>query len=145
MKLIVILILGVTALFSATSAADPEIIYCPPVIDVTESVATTDPSWTVTQDKGRRGHFLDSISIYSGHPRDIANLVPDNTTQRNQERKYTWNLSASKQEEYWIACSYSNSLSLLTKALSKTHKKCVLTEKLLPSGTKLKTEGLECE
>ena len=132
-------------LFATASTASPTKIDCPQTIEVMESIVATDNSWSVAQDRGRRGYFLDSISIYSGHPREMANLVPDKTIRRNQERKFTWNLHSSEKEEYWVACSYSNSLSLLTKALPKSYKKCELTEKLLPSGKKLKIERFSCE
>lgn len=131
-------------LFSLTSMAGALEISCPGKIDVTESVADTDGSWRVTEDEGRRGYFLDSVSVYSGHPRELANLVPDKTIVRNQRRKYIWNLIASTPEEYWVACSYTNSRSLLARALPNGLKKCELTEVLLPTGAKLKIDSFAC-
>lgn len=120
-------------------------ISCPGRLDVAESAANADSSWSLVLDEGRRGYFLDSVSVYSGHPGSLANLVPDRTVVTKRERRYIWNLHSSEPEGYWVACSYTNSRLMLTKALPAGLKRCELTEKLLPSGARLGIERFDCQ
>lgn len=132
------------ALFSAATMAGPTKIDCPREIKVTESVAVVDNSWSATRNKGGR-YILDNVSVYWGHPSRMGTLIPDESIERSLRRVSTWNLDASGKEEHWVACSYLNSLTLLTKVLPKNYKKCELTTELLPTGTKLSIESFACE
>lgn len=127
------------------SAADPVRIDCPPTIDATEAIVGTADSWEVAPDLGKRARRLDSIAVFAGHPRDMASLVPDRTRADKHRRTSVWTLRPDKGEGYWVACRYTNSLLLLTRALPKDARKCELTERLLPSGATLAIEAFACE
>lgn len=144
MKISLILVYSATVLYSITATAGPTKIDCPREIKVTESVTAVDSSWSATRNEGGR-YILDSVSVYSGHPRGMASLIPDKSVVRHLRRVSTWNFIASEKEEHWMACSYINSLTLLTKALPKNYKKCELTTELLPTGAKLSVESFACE
>lgn len=132
------------ALFSVAATAGPTKIDCPKEIHGTESVVIADNSWSVTRDEGGR-QLLRSVLVYWGHPRRMGNLIGEEPIKRQQKEISTWNLDASGKEEHWVACSYTNSLTLLTKVLPKNYKKCELTTVLLPTGTKSSIESFVCE
>jgi hypothetical protein len=144
MKVSLMLACSAAALFSAATMAGPTRIDCPKEIKVTESVATVENSWSATRNEAGR-YLLDTVLVYWGHPRRMGNLIGEETTKRHLKEISTWNLAASEKEEYWVACSYTNSLTLLTKALPKEYKKCELTVELLPTGAKLRIESFVCE
>lgn len=144
MKMCLILTCSAAALYSVATTAGLTKIDCPREIKVTESVAVVDSSWSTTRNEGGR-YILDNVLVYWGHPRRMGTLIPDESIERNLRRVSTWNLDASGKEEHWVACSYSNSLTLLTKVLPKNYKKCELSTELLPTGTKLSIESFACE
>lgn len=144
MKMMLLPMYIAVALFSVTATAGPKKIDCPKEIHGTESVVIADNSWSATRNERGRQLF-DSVSVYWGHPRRMGALVPDESIERNLKRVSTWNLDASGKEEHWVACSYTDSLTLLTKVLPKNYKKCVLTTGLTPAGTKSRIESFVCE
>lgn len=133
------------ALQSVVAFAEKLSVECPPTIETNESAKDVGDSWRLEQDLGKRGKFLDSISIYSGPPKEMATLVPDKTTQKSKKRKSVWSFSNQSNDQYWVACTYTNSSLLLTKPLPKGTKKCELSESLLATGVKLAVESLICE
>ena len=135
------LILSVSML-SVTPPTEASVeIVCPSRIEVTEAVLPTDSSWSVILDQGERGYLLESMRVYSGHPHNLGNLIPDETTTGNGQRKYLWHLN---NEDFWVACVYSNTRSLLAKQLPNDLSVCELTEKTLPTGAKLRIERFAC-
>lgn len=133
------------ALCSENILADAIQIECPKNIEVIESAQNVGDEWKVEKDLGKRGKFLDSVSVYSGHPNNMGNLIPDKTSQTNRQRKYLWIFNENDQGEFWVACTYTNSALLLTKPIRKGTRRCELTEKLLPTGAKLAIESMNCE
>lgn len=144
MKMCLILTYSAAAFYSVIATAGPTKIDCPREIKVMESVAVVDNSWSATRNEAGR-YLLDNVLVYWGHPRRMGNLIPDESIERNLRRVSTWNLDASGKEEHWVACSYTDSLTLLTKVLPKKYKKCELTTELLPTGAKLSIESFACE
>ncbi|MDY7576999.1 STY0301 family protein [Herbaspirillum sp. RTI4] len=119
-------------------------INCPAAIEVNEVVNSPEPSWEVAQDRGRGGHRLNLVSVYSGPPQEMANLVPDKILQKKQQRKSLWKLTPSE-HRYWVACSYTNSLTLLARELPENIRQCEVTEAVLPSGQTLGVAGWVCK
>ena len=132
------------ALFSVAATAGPTKIDCPKEIHGTESVVIADNSWSVTRDEGGR-QLLRSVLVYWGHPRKMGNLIGEEPIKRHQKEISTWNLDSSGNEEHWVACSYTNSSALLTKALPRSYKKCELTTELIQAGTKSTIVSFVCE
>ena len=75
----------------------------------------------------------------------MASLVPDKSVRSGINRITTWKLPLSEPDGYWMACSYVNSMTLLTKSLPKKVSTCRLTEQLLRSGVPLKITSFVCE
>lgn len=127
-------------------AADNNLLYyCPESINVTEKASEVDRPWEVTLDNGRRGYFLDDVRFYSGHPSQMASLVPDSDSRSANERKSIWRFPSNSSTGYWIACSYQNTRLLATKKLPTNVKECQVVEQLLPSGVVLKVKSTACK
>ncbi len=131
-------------MYCLSASAEAIKIDCPKSIDVTESALEVNRFWTVEIDSGKRGRFLDSVSVYSGRPENMGNLIPDKTIEKGSRRIYIWKF-ADQADEIWIGCTYINSMLQLTQPLPKGVHKCELTEKILPSGVKLAIETMNCE
>jgi hypothetical protein len=132
------------AIFVNTNTLASEFV-CPESLEVTESATTPDNRWIIVKDAGRRGHFIDSVSIYAGHPRDLANLAPDRTKNIPGQRKTQWNLPEANATEYWLACAYTNSLLMLARPLPREIRSCILTESRLPSGVRIGIVSFVCQ
>ena len=145
MKHYKLLLCCVAAFASMNCSANRSSITCPESIEVNETYKANDKLWLVVIDKGRRGHFLESVMIYSGHPDEMASLIPDESSDNNQTEISTWNLIAAENEQFWIACAYSNTRVMLTQSLPKAYKQCQVTTALLPTGAKLKIESIICK
>ncbi|MCZ2136441.1 MAG: hypothetical protein LC098_13600 [Burkholderiales bacterium] len=132
-------------LLTLAAHAEPTVIVCPPTLDATESPHGAVDGWQVEVDHGKRGKFLDSISVFSGPPNEMANLVPDKTSSKSLERKSLWRLRGPADSTYWVACSYINSTLLLTRALPAGTRQCELSERLLRTGARLSVDELICQ
>ncbi len=106
----------------------------------------TYPSWEVSADKGKVDVHLQSMLLYDGHPREMASLVPDETTEASGRLIATWELrKTSADTSYWVGCAYRNSMTLLTKRLPDTVSICRYTQKMLPSGPLVGVESFICQ
>ena len=140
-----ILLLAAIALPCVGAAAGELAIVCPESIAAVESLSTADDVWRVESDLGKRGKFLDSISVFSGPPAEMASLVPDRTSRKKQLRTSTWQFAAPSTAAYWVACTYTNSTLQLTRQLPSGVRRCELSERLLPNGVRLGIDGMKCE
>lgn len=122
------------------------IIQCPERISVEEVAKAIYPSWEVTADKGKVEVHLESMLLYDGHPREMASLVPDKTTEARGLLFATWRLAKAEADRgYWVGCAYRNSMTLLTKRLPDTVSSCRYTQKIVRSGTLAGVESFVCE
>jgi hypothetical protein len=140
-----ILLLAAIALPCVGAAAGELVIVCPESIAALESLSAADDAWRVETDLGKRGKFLDSISVFSGPPAEMASLIPDRTSRKKQLRTSTWVFPAQASATYWVACTYSNSTLQLTRQLPGGVRRCELSERLLPNGVRLGIAGMKCE
>lgn len=120
------------------------IIECPKTIAVNETLTANYPSWESLVDKGNVAYSLQAIRIYSGHPSELANLMPTGSSRANGKQITTWQLRPDPMG-YWVACAYGNAMTILTKRLPAAVKTCQLVEKLLPAGALAGTASLTCE
>lgn len=141
------LLLLASLLASLSCASKPYAteLACPDKLEISESATLPEGNWSAVKDEGRRGHFLESVSIYAGHPSQLATLVPDKTKSLTGQRKYIWNLPEAGASGYWLACSYAHTLLILTRALPNEIRRCELTESRLPSGVRLGIVGFACQ
>ena len=133
------LLLPAASGFSATVE-----IRCPEEIQVAEQVTSTHADWSSTPDLGIRGYYLAGLSLYSGHPSELASLVPGRTIAGKRSARHIWQFQAGPAESYWIGCSYQHSRSLLIRPLPAGVTRCELTESLLPDGTRQRIESFVC-
>lgn len=140
-----ILLLAAIALPGAGAVAGELRIDCPESIAAVESLDGAGEAWQVETDLGKRGKFLDSISVFSGPPAEMASLVPDRTSRKKQLRTSTWQFAAPSTAAYWVACTYTNSTLQLTRQLPSGVRRCELSERLLPNGVRLGIDGMKCE
>lgn len=140
-----IILLAVCITHYSIATASEIKIDCPESINSTESLQTTNDAWQVEADLGKRSRFLDTIAIYSGNPKEMASLVPNKIKQKNRKRTSIWEFSKSSAGEFWVSCTYTNSMLMLAKPLPKNVQRCELTERLLATGVSLGIENMRCE
>jgi hypothetical protein len=131
----------------ASSAGELFKLECPEAIQVDERLVSEHPLWESATDTGygQFGHRLHNNSLYYGHPKNRASMVPEDTTDKKGERKSTWKLlDNGTKEEYWVACSYNNTLQILVRRLPPHLKSCETSDTLLPSGSTLKIGAVVC-
>ena len=61
-------------------------------------------------------HQLAGLTFYDGPPQEKASLVYDNITKAAGKQVAKWTFAPQQQRAIWIACSYSGTSILLTKA-----------------------------
>ena len=140
-----VLFIAAIALPCVGAAAGELVIVCPESIAAVESLSTADDAWRVESDLGKRGKFLDSISVFSGPPAEMASLVPDRTSRKKQLRTSSWLFTAQASATYWVACSYSNTTLQLNRQLPGGVRRCDLSERLLPEGVRVGIAGMKFE
>lgn len=132
----------------ASFASEVFNVECPEAIQVDERLASKHPLWegAANNGYGQFGHMLQNVGFYYGHPKNRASMVPDDTTDNKKRvRKSAWKLLGNgAQEEYWVACSYNNTLQTLARRLPPHLKLCEATDTLLPSGATLKIDAVVC-
>ena len=131
----------------ASYASEVFKVECPEAIQVDERLVSKHPLWEGAADNGygQFGHMLHNVGLYYGHPKNRASMVPEDTTDKNRVRKSAWKLLGNgAQEEYWVACSYNNTLQILVQRLPSHLKSCEASDTLLPSGSVLKIGAVVC-
>jgi hypothetical protein len=140
------LVAALITLPATQALAASVLIQCPERISVEEIPQAIYPSWEVTADKGKVDVRLQSMLLYEGHPREMASLMPDTTTQARGLLVATWRLAKAEADRgYWVGCAYRNSMTLLTRRLPDTVSRCRYTQKILRSGTLAGVESFICE
>lgn len=76
---------------------------------------------------------LDLISLYSGHPKQGASLVP---TDESNAKEPFWNFQPNDEFGVWMKCGYANTTVSLVRKLPPTTKKCTLKHKTKPKNEK---------
>jgi hypothetical protein len=121
-------------------------IKCPHRVEVAETLKASYPSWEVTADKGKGDVNLQSMLLFDGHPRELASLAPDQSTEAKGQLIATWQLPKPEADRaYWVACAYRNSMTMLVKRLPDTVMSCRYVQKRLASGTLAGVESFICK
>jgi len=100
-------------------------ILCPPEVATVQTSSAAPEGWDVFIDTVNAKHFLESISLYSGHPREMASLVPDNEGDSSDDSS-VWTLFPENSRSYWVACKYHDTDIMLIKSFAIT-KSCIVT------------------
>lgn len=113
-------LLAFAVLFVSTAALAAENEYqCPDQIEASSGSAKAPKGFEVWEDKQEK-FFLDGVTMYSGHPKDMASLVPDISDKQSDG----WTISPDDKYGYWIACSYKNTTQVLIKKIGAGIKSC---------------------
>ncbi|WED44479.1 STY0301 family protein [Legionella cardiaca] len=89
---------------------------CPAKINVKENLTSLPTDWELLP--ATSNHFLVAISIYSGHPDELASLKPDFISKK----KAKWSFSAN--ESVYIVCEYNKTSIRLTSRLPANLSSC---------------------
>ncbi len=117
-------IIGFALLAVSIRASALEIV-CPEKIETAQQLMKSNVGWDQfvrpIDEKGTepRWSYVAGIRIYSGHPREIVELVPSNG-------KDTWNFGfpATPELQIYMACGYFDTRLEFIKSLPLNVKKC---------------------
>ena len=94
---------------------------CPEEISVEQRLTAPLEGWETGRSKGRAA--LELVTIYDGHPRELASLVPDGQERRRAGRTAAfWKLNPSK--AYWVECAYRRTDVVIFRRLSEKTSRC---------------------
>jgi hypothetical protein len=97
---------------------------CPTTVRVAQRLEKPMPGWEESRSQG--ASHLENISIYEGHPSQLAALVPDSEEKRGAGRSAAiWHLSPSSYG-YWIECSYTKTDVVISRRISDRAVRCEL-------------------
>ena len=88
---------------------------CPPTLSVDQRIVTVPTEWTGIDDQSEAP--LARIAFYLGHPSERGSLVPDSTRRSHGEERVTWTFPRKPGDEFWLGCTYGNTLAQLTRKL----------------------------
>lgn len=107
----------------------PMIFDCPRVIDIEQATQVADKTWELVADSELPPATLTTVAVYTQHPSDGGNLVPDHIDKTDDTATTTWRLPPDS-APYWMACVYTSSRVLLAKRIPAEARLCHLTEAL---------------
>ena len=114
-----------TGLLTAPASCLAQGIVCPKTVAVKQELAGVEPPWEALQEEVPSQ--LMSVTIFDGHPKQRATLVPDAEAKRNGNRVYTWHLASNRTQTYWIGCSYDRTNMMLIRPLDPGIASCQVT------------------
>jgi len=62
-------------------------------------------------------HYFSGVTIYSGHPRERASLVPEEKSNGKNTYVAHWQFTPSEKETVWISCHYLGTHATYTMEL----------------------------
>lgn len=113
-----ILALTMISAFSCMTYASPYSVSCPKQIEVTETTTTAYPGWRALTIQPH--YFLNSVTLYSGKPEEMASLVPDSINRVHA----IWHFSPHNHT--YITCGYNQTSIQLTQALQDKTRSCTV-------------------
>ncbi|SFU78666.1 hypothetical protein SAMN05216350_105104 [Polaromonas sp. YR568] len=120
--------------------AAPVVLTCPSTLAVAES-AKPPAGWEAVP----AGHprAFSNLGLFSGHPREMASLVPDKQNRSGKQLLSTWNLPGGS-ERYWLACGYTQSALQAAQPLPAGLTRCTATH-TGPNAALQASPELRCE
>ena len=98
--------------------------FCPETIKVQQSGTAPAAEWSVSYSK--LPVKLETVSFYSGPPKDGAALGYDAMVNTMAESTISW-LLPKNSRAYWIKCSYRGTTLELSKELPRTVTSCLVS------------------
>ena len=103
-----------------TAQAAPLVLNCPATINVAAS-AQAPAGWEAVP--STQPLSFSHVSLFSGHPREMASLVPDTQRRSGKQLLSTWSLPGGS-DRYWLACSYTQTTLQVTQRLPAGLTRC---------------------
>jgi len=99
---------------------------CPYEVSTTQSLKGAVPSeWEPLLDTLNGNQLIERISVYDGHPKEGADLIPDNVGKNGGKKEDSyWSFTPGR--TYWLACFYSQNVIRLVQKIPSDVKKCTL-------------------
>lgn len=92
-------------------------VHCP--------LQVTPPSTAASKNTS---HYLDSIEVFDGPPRDLASLVPDEEASPGRPLA-RWIFASQRRRSLWLVCGYNGTDHKIKHELPNTIKQCEVTFK----------------
>lgn len=124
-----LVVASLLACLAAAAVGAPTIFDCPRVIDLAQTTRTSDRAWVLVADSELPPATLTTVALYTQHPSDGGNLVPDQTERLDDTEVTLWRLPPDS-APYWMACVYRHSRILLAKPIPLAARQCRLTTTL---------------
>lgn len=131
--------LGAAFVVPAAQAA-PLVLNCPATVSVAAS-AQPPAGWEAVP--SAQPHAFNGIGLFSGHPREMASLVPDKQSRSGKQLVSTWSLPGGS-ERYWLACGYTQTTLQLAQRLPAGLSRCTATHSG-PAASLQASPELRCE
>jgi hypothetical protein len=129
------------AAFTGLAAqAAPLVLSCPATVSVAAS-AQAPAGWEAVP--STQPLSFSNVSLFSGHPREMASLVPDTQRRSGKQLLSTWNLPGGS-ERYWLACGYTQTTLQITLRLPAGLTRCTATH-AGPNAALQASPELRCE
>ncbi|KTC86606.1 STY0301 family protein [Legionella brunensis] len=110
---------------------------CPEKIQVSERVILPPSGWELLAKEPN--YFLEGISIYAGHPKELASLKPDFASKG----KAKWSFAAN--DTIYVVCEYNETSIRLTKQLPEKIISCeVIYDQMVQSTKGFIPKHLNC-
>jgi hypothetical protein len=113
-----IIIFIIPLLFSNSIFASEE--PCPKKVSTKQTIVKNISGWSIFQDSNDI-HILRMVDFYSGNPKKMAQLAPDNKDSLNDP---VWTFGEN--DEIWQVCRYTNTKISLTRKLKAGLKSCAV-------------------
>lgn len=128
------------AFMSLTVQAAPLVLTCPATISVAAS-AQAPAGWEAVTSS--QPHPFHGIGVFSGHPREMASLVPDKQSRGGKRLLSAWSLAGGS-DRYWLACGYAQTALQVAQRLPAGLARCTATHTGTPAAWQASPE-LRCE
>jgi hypothetical protein len=111
------------AFISLSAQAAPLLLSCPASISVAAS-AQAPAGWEAVP--STQPSSFNGVGLFSGHPREMASLVPDKQNRSGKQLVSTWSLPGGS-ERYWLACGYTQTTLQVAQRLPAGLSRCTAT------------------
>ncbi len=117
-------------------------VVCPEKIRPTAALETAPSGWTAML-AGSGDSYFEGVTIYDGHPKEMASLTPDNKNEKTNVN--VWTIMPHATRRVWIGCRYRQTSLILGKEMPNGTSKCVVTyisDTKINDGSEIKS--IEC-
>lgn len=128
-------------LFVAVQISFAADIVCPQTIKTQQSATGLPAGWTAMP--GEQSTTLETVSMYSHHPKENATLKPDRNTKAKGAESDIWTFKREKGDEYWAACVYNNTTVFLAQKLGPAVTRCEV-KYAASNGRRDEVKGIDC-